>query len=172
MYICNATFQICCPMSHLMYHYPVFLILLQNVLVLLYTIYKRQYKMKIVAAFQGMHVSHSYAWLPKKCDYRTDRGTDRQIIFMCRYALQATQKLIFHAHLPVAYRFWLVITQSLLLVNVHSIKYLIFQTLYMFDNALMGNRQYNEKINTTNLEILHCWGLLCPVIKHRLQTIL
>ena len=30
---------------------------------------------KIVAAFRGMHVSpvkHSYAWLPRKCDYQTD----------------------------------------------------------------------------------------------------
>ena len=35
----------------------------------------------IVAAFRGMHVSpakHSYAWLPRKCDYRTDTRTDRQ----------------------------------------------------------------------------------------------
>ena len=33
----------------------------------------------IVAAYQGMHVSpakHSYAWLPRKCDYRTDTQTD------------------------------------------------------------------------------------------------
>ena len=33
----------------------------------------------IVAAFKGMHVSpakHSYAWLPRKCDYRTDGQTD------------------------------------------------------------------------------------------------
>ena len=32
----------------------------------------------IVAAFRGMHVSpakHSYAWLPRKCDYRTDSHT-------------------------------------------------------------------------------------------------
>ena len=30
----------------------------------------------IVAAFRGMQVSkHSYAWLPRKCDYRTDRQT-------------------------------------------------------------------------------------------------
>ena len=32
-----------------------------------------------MAAFRGMHVSpakHSYAWLPRKCDYRTDRQTD------------------------------------------------------------------------------------------------
>ena len=38
-------------------------------------------KVKIVAAFQGMHVSpakHSYVWLPRKCDYRTDRQTDGQ----------------------------------------------------------------------------------------------
>ena len=35
----------------------------------------------IVVAFRGMHVSpakHSYAWLPRKCDYRTDRRTDRR----------------------------------------------------------------------------------------------
>ena len=35
----------------------------------------------IVAAFRGMHVSpakHSYAWLPRKCDYRTDRRTHTQ----------------------------------------------------------------------------------------------
>ena len=34
----------------------------------------------IVAAFQGMHVSHakhSYAWLPRKCDFRTDTHIDR-----------------------------------------------------------------------------------------------
>ena len=33
----------------------------------------------IVAAFWGMQVSpakHSYAWLPRKCDYRTDTQTD------------------------------------------------------------------------------------------------
>ena len=32
-------------------------------------------KNTVVAAFRGMHVSpakHSYAWLPRKCDYRTD----------------------------------------------------------------------------------------------------
>ena len=57
----------------------------------------------IVAVFRGMHVSpakHSYAWLPRKCDYRTDARTDgrtdRQtpdkVIPMCRYASQATQK--------------------------------------------------------------------------------
>ena len=54
----------------------------------------------IVAAFQGMHVSlakHSYAWLPRKCDYwtyrrRTDRQTPDKMIPMCRYASQATQK--------------------------------------------------------------------------------
>ena len=52
----------------------------------------------IVAAFRGMHVSptkHSYARLPRKCDYRTDTRTDRQtpdkVIPMCCYALQATQ---------------------------------------------------------------------------------
>ena len=43
---------------------------------------------------------NSYAWLPRKCDYRTDRQTntrtDKQkpdkVIPMCRYASQATQK--------------------------------------------------------------------------------
>ena len=40
-----------------------------------------QFMSKIVAAFRGMHVSpakHSYAWLPTKSDYRTDRQTNRQ----------------------------------------------------------------------------------------------
>ena len=35
----------------------------------------------IVAAFRGMHVSpakHSFAWLPRKCDYRTDRHKHRR----------------------------------------------------------------------------------------------
>ena len=35
----------------------------------------------IVAAFWRMHVSpakYSYAWLPRKCDYRTDKHTDGQ----------------------------------------------------------------------------------------------
>ena len=38
-------------------------------------------KPNIVAAFRGMHVlpaKHSYAWLPRKCDYRTYTQTDRQ----------------------------------------------------------------------------------------------
>ena len=46
-----------------------------------------------------MHVSppkHSYAWLPRKCEYQTDTQTDRQmldkVIPMCRLASQATQK--------------------------------------------------------------------------------
>ena len=55
--------------------------------------------LNIVASFRGMHASptkHSYAWLPIKCDYRTNRqtdtltGTDRKtpdkVIHMCRYA--------------------------------------------------------------------------------------
>ena len=61
----------------------------------------------IVAAFRGMHVSpakHSYAWLPRKCDYRTDTHTDRQtpdkVIPMCRYASQATQKQSPHKNDP------------------------------------------------------------------------
>ena len=55
----------------------------------------------IVAAFQGMHVSpakHSYAWLPRKCDYQesvttgqTDRQTPDKVIPVCLYASQATQ---------------------------------------------------------------------------------
>ena len=39
------------------------------------------FKQNIVAAFQGMHVSpakQSYVWLPRKCDYRIDRHTNRQ----------------------------------------------------------------------------------------------
>ena len=37
-------------------------------------------KSNIGTAFRGMHVSpakHSYVWLPRKCDYRTDTQTDR-----------------------------------------------------------------------------------------------
>ena len=41
--------------------------------------YRNEKEVKnIVAAFQGMHMwpaKHSYAWLPKKCDYRTDGRT-------------------------------------------------------------------------------------------------
>ena len=51
-----------------------------------------------MAAFQGMHVSnvkHSYVWLPRKCDYWTDRQTHGQtpdkVIPMYRCASQATQ---------------------------------------------------------------------------------
>ena len=39
------------------------------------------FKYNIVIAFWGMHVStakHSYAWLPRKCDYRTDTLMDGQ----------------------------------------------------------------------------------------------
>ena len=42
---------------------------------------KWRYVLYIVAAFQGMHVSpakHSYAWLPRKRDFRTDTQTDGQ----------------------------------------------------------------------------------------------
>ena len=65
-------------------------------------IFNCEIKYNIMAAFRRMHVSpakHSYAWLPRKCDCRTDRHTqtDRQtpdkVISMCRYALQATQKV-------------------------------------------------------------------------------
>ena len=52
------------------------------------------YITNIVAAFRGMHVSpakHSYAWLPKKCDYQksvttgqTDRQTPDKVIPVCR----------------------------------------------------------------------------------------
>ena len=52
-----------------------------------------------MAAFQGMRVSpanHSYARLPRKCDYWTDTKTERQtpdkMIPMCRYASQTTQQ--------------------------------------------------------------------------------
>ena len=41
----------------------------------------QSFMINIVAAFQGMHVSpakHSYAWLPRKCYYWTDRQMDRQ----------------------------------------------------------------------------------------------
>ena len=68
----------------------------------------------IVAAFRGMHVSpakHSYAWLPRKCDYRTERRTDRQVpdkvIPMCRYAWQATQKETCHRKLQHVLRWGL-----------------------------------------------------------------
>ena len=52
-----------------------------------------------------MHLSpakHSYAWLPRKCDYQTDTQTDRQTLdkviptCMYRYASQATQKAVLH----------------------------------------------------------------------------
>ena len=33
----------------------------------------------------------SYAWLPRKCDYWTDRQTPDKVIPMCSYASQATQ---------------------------------------------------------------------------------
>ena len=48
---------------------------------------------KIVAAF-CVTCKHSYAWLPRKCDYRTDRRRTKWslCIAMCRCALQATQK--------------------------------------------------------------------------------
>ena len=54
----------------------------KNVLFKLYRLY--WYGLNVynrVAAFQGMHVSpakHSYAWLPRKRDYRTDTHTDGQ----------------------------------------------------------------------------------------------
>ena len=57
----------------------------------------------IVAGFRGMHKSlanhiYIYAWPPRKCDYRTDTQTDRQmpdkVIPMCSYASQATQSTI------------------------------------------------------------------------------
>ena len=70
-----------------------------------YTFNWKYILINIVAAFRGMHespVKHSHAWLPRKCDYRTERHrqtngrTDKQtpdkVIPMCCYALQATQK--------------------------------------------------------------------------------
>ena len=56
--------------------------------------------LNIGAAFRGMHLSpvkHSYVWLPRKCDYRSDTQTGREtpdkVIPMCRYASQSTQKV-------------------------------------------------------------------------------
>ena len=43
-----------------------------------------------MAAFQGMHVSpakQSYAWLPRKCDFRTDAGQSDSYVTQkkCKY---------------------------------------------------------------------------------------
>ena len=46
-----------------------------------WVIFRQKSFANIVAAFRGMHVSpakHSYAWLSRKCDYRTDRRTHTQ----------------------------------------------------------------------------------------------
>ena len=54
---------------------------LKQVLIALYQELFWADTLNIVAAFRGMHVSpakHSYAWLPRKCDYRTDTRTDTQ----------------------------------------------------------------------------------------------
>ena len=66
----------------------------------------------IGAAFRGMHVSpvkHSYARLPRKCDYWTDRQDtrmDRQmpdkVIPMCRYTLHEKQKCLWNTNAPAA----------------------------------------------------------------------
>ena len=71
--------------------------------------WKVNHDQNIVAAFPGMHVSpakHSYAWLPRKCNYRTDTHTHRQkpdkVIPMWRYASQATQK--WDRHIDIWYR--------------------------------------------------------------------
>ena len=50
-----------------------------------------------MAAFRGMHVSpakHSYVWLPRKCDYRTDSQTDRRQTrwFLCAAMLRMRHK--------------------------------------------------------------------------------
>ena len=52
--------------------------------------------MNKVAAFQGMHVSpakHSYAWLPRKCDYWTDARTDK-----CRTKLSLCAAMLCRRH--------------------------------------------------------------------------
>ena len=49
--------------------------------VAMFTVIVWPLKVNTVVAFRGMHVSpakHSYAWLPIKCDYRTDTQTDTQ----------------------------------------------------------------------------------------------
>ena len=51
---------------------------------------------KLVAALRGIHVStakHSYATTTKKV-WLPDRQTPDKVIPMCRYASQATQKLV------------------------------------------------------------------------------
>ena len=53
--------------------------LILTLLTLLLTYKRIVLDKNIVATFRGMHVSpakHSYAWLPRKCDYRTDGQTD------------------------------------------------------------------------------------------------
>ena len=49
----------------------------------------------MMATFRGMQVSpakHSYAWLPRKYDYRTDRQILDKVIPMCCYASRAHNK--------------------------------------------------------------------------------
>ena len=53
------------------------------------------YNQNIVAAFRGMHVlpaKQSYAWLSTKKVWLPDRRTQEEVIPMCHYASQVTQK--------------------------------------------------------------------------------
>ena len=52
-------------------------------------------KLKIVAAFRGMHVSPAKHSSASVTDRQTDGQTTDKVIPMCRYALQATQKRLF-----------------------------------------------------------------------------
>ena len=60
-----------------------------------------------MAAFQGMHVSpanHSYVWLPRKCDYRTDTQAPEKVIPMCCYASQAKELAELTTYITIYYR--------------------------------------------------------------------
>ena len=60
-----------------------------------------------MAAFQGMHVlpaNHSYVWLPRKCDYRTDTQAPEKVIPMCCYASQAKELAELTIYTTIYYR--------------------------------------------------------------------
>ena len=95
----------------------------------------------IVAAFQGMHVlpaKHSYAWLPRKCDYRTDRhrdgrtDTEHKLIPMCHYASQATQKQYTLNHLMRGIQ------------NFHTRGIQYFLSLMVFSGLMYNTWQFNS----------------------------
>ena len=100
----------------------------------------KSFLIKIVAAFQGMHVSpakHSYAWLPRKCDYWTDRQTPDKVIPMCHCGSQARQYIVF---IKIIQRICVSLLHPLHITSLNILQQTILSTFLLLSTSFLLRR--------------------------------